>query len=168
MDADMENLSIVPAGTQVHESANDGERISSQGSRTFQGRVNCQNPRNCGWVRQSVVFLLSPGSDHDSTHAVEVLRKNQIEGSSVLGDRTYGSQEIREYIADLGPAAPSLPKATPSTPGRLMGESTRNDTRQNTSSRKSSGSVEPLPDTTNLMPLFSLLFISLPLPSGYF
>ncbi len=32
-----------------------------------------------------VVFLLSPGNNRDSTHAIEVLRKVQIEGSNVLG-----------------------------------------------------------------------------------
>lgn len=29
-----------------------------------------------------MVFLLSPGNDHDATHAIEVLRKTQIEGSN--------------------------------------------------------------------------------------
>jgi len=89
-----------------------------------------------------VVFLLSPGNDHDSTHAVEVLRKVQIEGSNVLGDRAYGSQEIREYITDHRAGY--------------------------TISRKSSGFVESLPDTTNWIPLSSPLFISPLLSSGYF
>jgi len=57
-----------------------------------------------------VVFLLSSGNDHDSTHAVEVLRKVQIEGSNVLGDRAYGSQKIREYITDHGASYTIPPK----------------------------------------------------------
>jgi len=63
-----------------------------------------------------VVFLLSPGNDHDSTHAVEVFRKVQIEGSNVLGDRAYGSQEIRKYITDHGTSYTVLPKSNASHP----------------------------------------------------
>jgi len=63
-----------------------------------------------------VVFLLSPGNNHDSTHAVEALRKVQIEGSSVLGDRACGSQEIREYITDHGVGYTIPPKSSTSHP----------------------------------------------------
>jgi len=73
-----------------------------------------------------VVFLLSPGNNHDFTHAVEVLRKVQIEGSNVLGDRANGSQEIREYITDHGVSYTIPPKkAMPPIPDRLVGGSTR-------------------------------------------
>ncbi len=63
-----------------------------------------------------VVFLLSPGNDHDSTHAVEVLKKVQIGGSNVLGDRAYGSQEIREYITGHGASYTIPPKSNASHP----------------------------------------------------
>lgn len=43
-------------------------------------------------------FLLSPGNDADNKHAVELLKKVKIEGSNILGDKAYGSQEIRNYI----------------------------------------------------------------------
>lgn len=45
-----------------------------------------------------VEFLLSPGNDHDSIHAVELLEKVNLGGSNVLGDKAYGAKEIREYI----------------------------------------------------------------------
>ena len=45
-----------------------------------------------------LAFILSSGSDHDSTHAVPLLRQINIEGSNILGDKAYGATAIREYI----------------------------------------------------------------------
>ena len=47
-----------------------------------------------------VDFLLSPGNDADCTHAIELLSKVDIAGSNILGDRAYGSEEIRYYITE--------------------------------------------------------------------
>ena len=49
-----------------------------------------------------VEFLLSAGNDHDSVHAVELLKKVRIGGSAVLADRAYGARTIREYISAPG------------------------------------------------------------------
>ena len=38
-----------------------------------------------------VTFLLSPGNDHDSTHAIRLLEQVNIRGSHVLADRAYGA-----------------------------------------------------------------------------
>ena len=45
-----------------------------------------------------VEFLLSPGNDHDSVHAIELLKQAEITGSNVLADRAYGTGAIRTYI----------------------------------------------------------------------
>jgi len=45
-----------------------------------------------------VEFLLSPGSDHDSTHAIEILDKVDIEGSNILGDKAFDTNDILKYI----------------------------------------------------------------------
>ena len=45
-----------------------------------------------------LAFLLSPGNDHDSKHAVSLLGQVNIEGSNVLGDKAYGAKAIRDYI----------------------------------------------------------------------
>jgi len=45
-----------------------------------------------------------------------VLRKFQIEGSNVLGDRAYGSQEIRGYITGHGANYTIPPKSNASQP----------------------------------------------------
>lgn len=45
-----------------------------------------------------VEFLLSPGNDHDSIHAIKLLDKVNLLDSHVLADRAYGTAEIRDYI----------------------------------------------------------------------
>ena len=49
-----------------------------------------------------VEFLLSPGNDHDSVHAIELLKQTEISGSNVLADRAYGTEAIRTYIEQSG------------------------------------------------------------------
>ena len=49
-----------------------------------------------------VKFMLSAGNDHDSIHAVELLKKVDISGSNVLADRAYGAKTIRAYISEQG------------------------------------------------------------------
>ena len=49
-----------------------------------------------------VEFLLSPGNDHDSVHAIELLKRTEIFGSNVLADRAYGTETIRAYIEQSG------------------------------------------------------------------
>ena len=41
-----------------------------------------------------VAFMLSAGNDHDSVHAVELLKKVEISGSNVLADCAYGAKTI--------------------------------------------------------------------------
>ena len=45
-----------------------------------------------------ISFLLSGGEAHDSKMAVPLLKSTTITGSNVLGDRAYGTNEIRSYI----------------------------------------------------------------------
>ena len=63
-----------------------------------------------------VEFLLSAGNDHDSVHAVELLKKVRISGSAVLADRAYGARTIREYISDHGASYVIPPKSNVSVP----------------------------------------------------
>ena len=42
-----------------------------------------------------VEFILSAGNDHDSVHAIKLLKKVEISGSNVLADRAYGAKAIR-------------------------------------------------------------------------
>jgi transposase len=51
-----------------------------------------------------VEFLLSPGNEHDSSHAVELLAKTDISGSNIIGDKAYGAKAIRDFIVSSGGA----------------------------------------------------------------
>lgn len=62
-----------------------------------------------------VEFLLSPGNDHDSTHAIELLDRIEIEGSNVLGDRAFDTDVILEYLEKRGGVA-----VIPSKANRLV------------------------------------------------
>ena len=58
-----------------------------------------------------VEFLLSPGNDHDSTHAIEILGRVAITGSNVLGDRAYDTDAILDFIGERGAVAVIPPKS---------------------------------------------------------
>jgi transposase len=52
-----------------------------------------------------VTFFLSPGNDHDSTHAIALLDHIEIAGSNVLGDRAYDTDAILCYLEERGAVA---------------------------------------------------------------
>ena len=45
---------------------------------------------------------LSPGNDHDSKHALELLSDLSTSESYVIADKAYGSKQIREHIEKQG------------------------------------------------------------------
>jgi transposase len=49
-----------------------------------------------------VALHFTQGSVHDSKEAVPLLREVRLEGNTVLGDKAFGSKEIREYIVSQG------------------------------------------------------------------
>ncbi len=63
-----------------------------------------------------VAFLLSPGNDNDSTHAIELMSKTDIEGSNLLGDKAYGTKEILSYIKEHGATVVIPPKSNAKKP----------------------------------------------------
>ena len=63
-----------------------------------------------------VEFMLSAGNDHDSVHAVELLKKVGISGSNVLADRAYGAKTIRAYISEQGASYVIPPQSNVSDP----------------------------------------------------
>ena len=60
--------------------------------------------------------MLSAGNDHDSVHAVELLKKVEISGSNVLADRAYGAKTIRAYISEQGASYVIPPQSNVSDP----------------------------------------------------
>jgi transposase len=41
-----------------------------------------------------ISFLLSAGNEHDSKHAIPLLKQVEVKGSNILGDRAYNAKEI--------------------------------------------------------------------------
>lgn len=115
-DADMENLSMDSTCVKVHESANGGEKTSDKAIGRTRGGLNTKLHAIVDGLGNPVTFLLSPGNDHDSVHAVELLRRIEISGSSVLADRAYGAQSIRTYISERGASYVIPPQSNISDP----------------------------------------------------
>lgn len=63
-----------------------------------------------------VEFLLSPGNDHDSAHAIDLLSKTDISESNVIGDRAYGAKAIRDFITAQGGHYTIPPKSNAKQP----------------------------------------------------
>ena len=63
-----------------------------------------------------VEFLLSPGNDHDSVHALKLLEKVDLADSDVLADRAYGAEKIRTFITEHGATYTIPPKDNASDP----------------------------------------------------
>ena len=63
-----------------------------------------------------VAFLLSPGNDHDSVHAIELMNMVDIRGSNLLGDKAYGTKEILAYIKEHAANVVIPPKSNTNEP----------------------------------------------------
>ena len=59
----------------------------------------------------SIYISLTAGQIHDSTQAIEILSRLNIEGSNILADKAYGTQEIQEYIEKQGAIYTIPPKS---------------------------------------------------------
>jgi transposase len=57
-----------------------------------------------------VKLLFSAGNINDCTVATDVLSLAEISGSIVMGDKAYGTKEIRDYITNSGAAYVIPPK----------------------------------------------------------
>lgn len=60
--------------------------------------------------------MLSPGNEHDSTHAVALLSKVDISQSNVLADKAYGAKSIRSFISQQGGAYTIPPQSNVKEP----------------------------------------------------
>ena len=63
-----------------------------------------------------MTFLLPPGNDHDSSHAIRLPEQVHIRESRVLADRAYGAAAIRDYIGELGASYVIPPKSNTPDP----------------------------------------------------
>ena len=63
-----------------------------------------------------VRLYLTPGNINDCTTAVEVLSSVTLTGSVVMGDKAYGTDEIRNYIESQGASYCIPPKSNTVNP----------------------------------------------------
>ena len=118
-DADTENLSIDSTCVKVRESSNGGEKTGNKAVGRTKGGLNTKIHAIVDGLGNPVVFLLSPGNDNDSTHAIELMSMTDIAGSSLLGDKAYGTKEILTYIKEHGAAVVIPPKSNAKEPWEI-------------------------------------------------
>jgi len=63
-----------------------------------------------------VKLLFTGGNRHDSAVAIDVLSSVDISGSIIMGDKAYGSKEIRNYITENRATYVIPPKADSPNP----------------------------------------------------
>ena len=93
-----------------------GKKTENKAVGLTRGGLNTKIHAIVDGLGNPVAFLLSPGNDHDSTHAVELMRKIDITDSNVLGDKAYGTKEIIAYIKEHGATVVIPPKSNAKEP----------------------------------------------------
>lgn len=138
-DADRETISIDSTSIKVHQSANGGQKKENRAVGRSRGGLNTKIHTLVDALGNPLRFLLSPGNDHDAVHAVNLLKGMDHSGSMVLGDKAYGTKNIRDYILSMDASYVIPPKAMRSNSGRQTMICIRNAIWSNASSRSSSG-----------------------------
>ena len=114
--AGFENISIDSTSCKVHQSANGGEKSWNKAVGVSRGGRNTKIHTLVDGLGNPLAFLLSSGNDHDSKHAVPLLKQINIEGSNILGDKAYGARAIRDYIDSQNAAYTIPPQSNVSKP----------------------------------------------------
>ena len=104
-----------------------------------------------------VYFQLSSGNVNDNTLAVEVLSHVEIKDSNILGDKAYGTKEIREYIVSQEATYTIPPKSNTQNPWECNWWIYKERHSVECFTIKSNNFVELQPDMTN----WHLLFLPL-------
>ncbi len=115
-DADMENLSLASTCIKVHERTNEGGKTADKAVGRTKGGLNTKLHAIVDGLGNPVEFILSARNDHDSVHAVELLKKVGISGSNVLADRAYGAKTIQAYSSEQGASYVIPPQSNVSYP----------------------------------------------------
>ena len=93
-----------------------GKKTENKAVGRTKGGLNTKIHAIVDGLGNPVAFLLSPGSDNDSTCAIELMNKMDISGSNLLGDKAYGTKKILAYIKEHGAAVVMPPKSNTKEP----------------------------------------------------
>ncbi len=93
-----------------------GKKTENKAVGRTKGGLNTKIHAIVDGLGNPVAFLLSPGNDNDSTHAIELMNMTDIAGSNLLGDKAYGTKEILTYIKEHNAAVVIPPKSNAKEP----------------------------------------------------
>ena len=93
-----------------------GKKTGNKAVGRTKGGLNTKLHAIVDGLGNPVAFLLSPGNDNDSTHAIELMSMTDITGSNLLGDKAYGAKEILVYIRKHGAVVVIPPKSNTKEP----------------------------------------------------
>ena len=93
-----------------------GKKTENKAVGRTKGGLNTKIHAIVDGLGNPVAFLLSPGNDNDSTHAIKLLEKTDIAGSNLLGDKAYGTKDILAYIQEHGATVVIPPKSNTKQP----------------------------------------------------
>lgn len=96
-----------------------GKKTGNKAVGRTKGGLNTKIHAIVDGLGNPVVFLLSPGNDNDSTHAIELMSMTDIAGSNLLGDKAYGTKEILTYIKEHRAAVVIPPKSNAKEPWEI-------------------------------------------------
>ena len=93
-----------------------GKKAENKAIGRTKGGLNTKIHAIVDGLGNPVAFLLSPGNDNDSTHAIELMDMTDIADSNLLGDKAYGTKEILAYIEKRGATVVIPPKSNAKEP----------------------------------------------------
>ena len=93
-----------------------GKKTENKAVGRTKGGLNTKIHAIVDGLGNPVAFLLSPGNENDSTHAIERMRMTDLTGSNILGDQAYGTNGILAYIQEHGATVVIPPKRNTKEP----------------------------------------------------
>ncbi len=93
-----------------------GKKTENKAVGRTKGGLNTRIHAIVDGLGNPVAFLLSPGNDNDSIHAIERMNMTDIAGSNLLGDKAYGTKEILSYIQEHNATVVIPPKSNTKEP----------------------------------------------------
>ena len=102
---------LIPHPVKCIKAPMVGEKAENKAVGVSKGGRNTKIHTLVDGLGNPLAFLLSPGNDHDSKHAIPLLGQIKIDGSNILGDKAYGAKAIRDYIDSQGAAYTIPPKS---------------------------------------------------------
>ena len=113
-DIDNENYSVDSSHIKAHQDACRVKNQKEECLGTSRGGITSKIHALTDGLGRCVKFILTPGQVHDSKQMIPLLEGETCE--NVLADKAYDTDEIRDYIRNMGANAVIPPKKNRSQP----------------------------------------------------